>query len=79
MQCGLTGEDLETMTTTAMKSKDIMHLNSNGKVLAVGQSAESESIWKNPQLYPKLFPWLFPYSQGGIGQTKFSDEKHNNF
>ncbi|KAK0431125.1 hypothetical protein EV421DRAFT_1893411 [Armillaria borealis] len=58
--------DLETMTSTAMKSR----------VLAVGQSAHSKSIWNNPHLYPKLFPWLFPYGKGGIGDTMFSDDKH---
>ncbi|PBK59619.1 hypothetical protein ARMSODRAFT_899035 [Armillaria solidipes] len=73
---GLTGEDLETMTSTAMKSRGVLHLNSNGKVLAVGHSAQSESIWNNPQLYPKMFPWLFPYGKGGIGDTAFSDDKH---
>ncbi|KAK0437068.1 hypothetical protein EV421DRAFT_1715479, partial [Armillaria borealis] len=73
---GLTGKDLETMTSTAMKSWSVLHLNSNGKVLAIGHSAQSESIWNNPQLYPKMFLWLFPYGKGGIGDTAFSDNKH---
>ncbi|KAK0440381.1 hypothetical protein EV421DRAFT_1691191, partial [Armillaria borealis] len=52
---GLTGDKLETLTTTALKGLGVLHLNSNGKVLAVGQSDQAESIWKNPQLYPKMF------------------------
>jgi hypothetical protein len=66
---GLTGEDLNIMTTNAVKAKALMHLNSQGKFLAVAHSDEPESIWNNPQLYPQMFPWLFPYGLGGIGSV----------
>lgn len=43
------------------------HFLQGGAALAIGRSAEPESIYSNPQLYPKAFPWLFPYGLGGIG------------
>ena len=73
---GLTGEALETMTTNAIKAHALHHLNSGGKMLAVGHSDKFESIWNNPQLYPQMFPWLFPYGLGGIGTTDLSDKEH---
>ena len=73
---GLTGENLDTMTTSAIKAQALRHLNNQGKFLLVGQSEKLESIWDNPQLYPQMFPWLFPYGLGGIGTTKLSDKEH---
>ncbi|VDB90195.1 unnamed protein product [Peniophora sp. CBMAI 1063] len=43
------------------------HLLQGGHAIAVGRSAEPETIYNNPQLYPKCFPWLFPYGLGGVG------------
>ena len=74
---GLTGEDLNIMTTNAVKAKALQHLNSQGKFLAVGHSAEPESIWNNPQLYPQMFPWLFPYGLGGIGSVPGIPEREH--
>ena len=73
---GLTGENLDTMTTSAIKAQALRHLNNRGKFLLVGQSQKLESMWNNPQLYPQMFPWLFPYGLGGIGTTKLSDKEH---
>jgi len=73
---GLTGENLDTMTTSAIKAQALRHLNNQGKFLLVGQSQKIESMWNNPQLYPQMFPWLFPYGLGGIGTTKLSDKEH---
>ena len=73
---GLTGDVLDTMTTNAIKAMAIRHLNSGGKMLAVGHSDKFESMWNNPQLYPQMFPWLFPYGLGGIGSTDISDKAH---
>ena len=73
---GLTGENLDTMTTMAIKAQALRHLNNQGKFLLVGQSQKLESIWNNPQLYPQMFPWLFPYGLGGIGTTRLSDKEH---
>ena len=64
---GLTGENVNTMTPTALKAIALRHLNSGGKMLAVGHSDKLQSMWNNPQLYPQMFPWLFPYGLGGIG------------
>jgi hypothetical protein len=78
---GLTGENLETMSTNAIKARALQHLNNHGKVLAIGQSSRLESIWNNPQLYPQMFPWLFPYGLGGIGSfdTGVSDKVHKKY
>ena len=73
---GLTGEVCNTMTPNAIKALALRHLNSGGKVLAVGHSDRIESLWNNPQLYPQMFPWLFPYGAGGIGTTHLSHKEH---
>ncbi|KDR76758.1 hypothetical protein GALMADRAFT_44753, partial [Galerina marginata CBS 339.88] len=52
---GLTGESLDTMSTNKIKAMAIRHLNSGGKMLAVGHSDKFESMWNNPQLYPQMF------------------------
>ena len=73
---GLTGELCNSMTPSALKAMALRHLNSGGKVLAVGHSDKFESMWNNPQLYPQMFPWLFPYGLGGIGSANISDKEH---
>ena len=73
---GLTGENLNSMTPTALKAMALRHLNSGGKMLAVGHSDKFQSMWNNPQLYPQMFPWLFPYGLGGIGGASISDKEH---
>ena len=52
---GLTGQQLEIMTTNAVKIKALQHLNSRGKFLAISHGEQPESIWHNPQLYPQCF------------------------
>jgi hypothetical protein len=69
---GLTGENFNSMTPTALKAMALRHLNSGGKMLAVGHSDKFQSMWNNPQLYPQMFPWLFPYGLGGIGAASAS-------
>ena len=75
---GLTGENFNSMTPTALKALALRHLNSGGKMLAVGHSDKFQSMWNNPQLYPQMFPWLFPYGLGGIGgtSTRISEKEH---
>ena len=73
---GLTGEACNSMTPNALKAIALRHLNSGGKVLAVGHSDRLESMWNNTQLYPQMFPWLFPYGLGGIGSTSISHKEH---
>ena len=41
---GLTGKALDTMTTNAIKAHALCHLNSGGKLLAVGHSNKFESM-----------------------------------
>ena len=74
---GITGEEMDTLSTNALKAKALQHLNTQGKMLAVGHSESAETIWRNPQLYPQMFPWLFPYGLGGIGSVaKISEKQH---
>lgn len=67
---GLTGEQLGSMNAKGLAAAALKHLKEGNKVLAVGHAPEPESMYKNPQLYPKMFPWLFPYGLGGIGNNK---------
>jgi len=73
---GLTGEDLNAMPPDMIKATALRHLNSGGKLLAVGHAGKPESMYNNPQLYPQMFPWLFPYGHGGIGASGLSDKAH---
>lgn len=73
---GLTGENFNTMTPSVLKAVALRHLNSGGKMLAVGHSDKFESMWNNPQLYPQMFPCLFPYGLGGIGAASISHKEH---
>ena len=73
---GLTGVQLETKTIDAQKVLVLQHWTNKGKALAIGRSAQPESIYDNPGLYPQLFPWLFPYGHGGIGSARLSDKEH---
>jgi ATP-dependent exoDNAse (exonuclease V), alpha subunit - helicase superfamily I member len=67
---GLIGEEYSSMTADALKTVALKHLkDDNGKVLAIGHASEPESIYSNPQLFPKMLPWLFPYGLGGIGNN----------
>ena len=76
---GLTGENLDTMTSSKLKGIAMAYLNNGGKMLAVGHSSQLASIYNNPQYYPQMFPWLFPYGVGGIGSTSLADATHKCF
>ncbi|TFK59305.1 hypothetical protein BDN72DRAFT_905976 [Pluteus cervinus] len=76
---GLSGEAMVTKTAETLKGIALKHLNSEGKMLAIGHNEEPESIYKNPSLYPQMFPWLFPYGYGGIGgkrEVPISEKEH---
>ena len=74
---GITGEELTTLSSNAIKAQALQHLNLGHKVLAVGHRKDPEPLWNNPQLYPRMFPWLFPYGLGGIGTIHgLSDQEH---
>jgi hypothetical protein len=76
---GLTGDNLDNMTTSKLKGIPLSYLNNGGKLLAVGHSPEMESIYNNIQFYPQMFPWLFPYGLGGIGSTDLSESTHKKY
>jgi hypothetical protein len=76
---GISGEQLSTKTIAVLKGIALHHWNNRGAALSVGQGAEAQSIYNNPNLYPQIFPWLFPYGYGGIGTTKLSDKAHKKF
>ncbi|KAK7677629.1 hypothetical protein QCA50_019440 [Cerrena zonata] len=67
----------------ALRAKAVQHFKNDGHILAIGKSAEPESLYNNPQLYPQMFPWLFPYGLGGIGNKRgvkaLSDAKHKKW
>ncbi|KDR75359.1 hypothetical protein GALMADRAFT_69351, partial [Galerina marginata CBS 339.88] len=67
-----TGDCLFTM----LRAEALRHLNTNGKVLAIGHNDIPESIYNNPGLYPLMFPCLFPYGLGGIGTANIGDTLH---
>ena len=77
---GLTGKQLSDMwegNPQQIRAQAIKHFKSGGLALAIGHSAQPESLYDNPSLYPSMFPWLFPYGYGGLGNhrinTKVSD------
>ena len=70
---GLTEERFQSMTHKQMKMEAMEYSKSGGKLLGIEHCEELESIYNNPQLYPKMFPWLFPYGCGGIGTKKEND------
>ncbi|TFK57749.1 hypothetical protein BDN72DRAFT_907568 [Pluteus cervinus] len=71
---GLTGEAMLNKTSEELKSMALKHMNSGGKMLAVGHSPDPQNIYHNPRLYPQMFPWLFPYGYGGIGSLRYEGE-----
>ncbi|KAH7917725.1 hypothetical protein BV22DRAFT_1108516 [Leucogyrophana mollusca] len=77
---GITGQDYSNLPLRTLKALALQHLKDGGKVLAIGHSANPESLFNNPQLYPQMFPWLFPYGHGGIGSPdhkgKLSNARH---
>ncbi|TFK59136.1 hypothetical protein BDN72DRAFT_727186, partial [Pluteus cervinus] len=73
---GVSGNTVATESADKLKAIALKHLNSNGKMLAIGHSDSAESLYKNPQLYPQLFPWLFPYGYGGLGVKGISESVH---
>ena len=76
---GITGEQLSTKTVETLKGIALKHWNNHGAAISVGHSADTQSIFNNPKLYPQIFPWLFSYGYGGIGTTKLSDKAHKMF
>jgi hypothetical protein len=66
---GLTGTEYADKTPQALKAMALRHLTDDRKILAVGHAPEPESIYGNPQLFPKMMPWLFPYGLGGVGNN----------
>ena len=75
---GLTRQQLDIKSATALKGIALWHWNQSGKVMMIGRDSDLMSIYKNPQLYPQMFPWLFPYGLGGICLTKLSDMTHKH-
>ena len=76
---GLTGDQLTTKSTSALKGIALRHWNNHGAALGISHDASPQSIYNNPSLYPQIFPWLFPYGLGGIGSTKLSDQVHKHY
>jgi Helitron helicase-like domain at N-terminus len=73
---GITGESLTTKTVAALKGLALRHWVNNGGALSVSHTADAQSIYNNPNLYPQIFPWLFTYGLGGTGASTISDKAH---
>ncbi|KAJ3752140.1 hypothetical protein EV360DRAFT_97536 [Lentinula raphanica] len=79
---GIVGDALKNMTTQQLIGYAAQHLDNEGKFLRISHASTPQSLWNNPQLYPKMFPWLFPYGLGGLGTYKahsFSEASHLKF
>ena len=79
---GLTEDELLRMKTKDLKSAALQHLMNGKFVLGIGQASTPESLYNNPQLYPKMFPWLYPYGLGGLNnaflQNSLSDKAYKH-
>lgn len=79
---GLTGEEHDHMSTDALKSRALNHMNRGGKALGIGHDDKPQSTYDNPAAYPSMFPWLFPYGKGGFGnsgiETRISELTHKH-
>lgn len=62
---GITGDALQSMTMEQLKGQAAIHLDNGCKFMRTSHAMNPESLWNNPQLYPKMFPWLFPFQSGG--------------
>ncbi|TFK60228.1 hypothetical protein BDN72DRAFT_725019, partial [Pluteus cervinus] len=75
---GVSSDIVATESADKLKAIALKHLNSDGKMLAIGHNQLPESLFKNPQLYPQMFPWLFPYGHGGLGIRGISEQNHKS-
>ncbi|KAJ3935822.1 MAG: hypothetical protein NXY57DRAFT_1046468 [Lentinula lateritia] len=81
---GIVGDSIKNLTRDQMIGIAALHLDNEGKFLRTSHAENPESLWQNPQLYPKMFPWLFPFGLGGIGSSNltlksFSESSHIKF
>ncbi|KAJ3804984.1 hypothetical protein F5876DRAFT_70185 [Lentinula aff. lateritia] len=58
---GIVGPSIKNMTRNQMIGIAVMHLDNESKFMWTSHAENPESLWNNPQLYPKMFPWLFPF------------------
>ncbi|TFK59754.1 hypothetical protein BDN72DRAFT_737520, partial [Pluteus cervinus] len=73
---GISGETIVTESSDKIKAIALKHMNSGGKMLAIGHEKNPQTLFENQQLYPQLFPWLFPYGFGGLGIKGISEQVH---
>ncbi|TFK58954.1 hypothetical protein BDN72DRAFT_781405, partial [Pluteus cervinus] len=52
---GLSANAITTETAESLKATALKHMNSGGKILAIGRSSQPESLYNNPSLYPQMF------------------------
>ncbi|TFK59312.1 hypothetical protein BDN72DRAFT_780922, partial [Pluteus cervinus] len=52
---GLSSTAITTETAESLKATALKHMNTGGKMLAIGQSLQPESLYNNPSLYPQMF------------------------
>ncbi|KAJ4475386.1 hypothetical protein C8R41DRAFT_774521, partial [Lentinula lateritia] len=52
---GIVGPSIKNMTRDQMIGITAMHLDNEGKFMRTSHAENPESLWNNPQLYPKMF------------------------
>ncbi|KIP01673.1 hypothetical protein PHLGIDRAFT_52461, partial [Phlebiopsis gigantea 11061_1 CR5-6] len=67
-----TSKYLDNKNYKELKAAAAKHFSTGGRALAIGHDPEPESLYSNPQLYPKMYPWLFPYGLGGLGNNRMA-------
>ncbi|KAF8896911.1 hypothetical protein CPB84DRAFT_1848088 [Gymnopilus junonius] len=69
---GLTGEEYSMLSMQALKAKALRHLESEGLMLGIGRESTPQSMYNNPQLYPRCSLGSFPMAVVG------SDKSHSS-
>lgn len=64
--------DLARMTYEAKIALAVRHFEDGNGVLAYGHDVTPESMYHNPELFPRMFPWLYPYGLGGFENERMS-------
>jgi hypothetical protein len=56
---GLTRPEFESMSMDRLKARALQHLSENGSTLGISHDSKPQSMYDNPQAYPKCFLGFF--------------------
>ena len=80
---GLIDKDSPVNSWNKIASDALTNLKNGERLLVVGHTDATQSLFKNPSLYSSAFPWLFPYGLGSIDnvnkEIKLSSLLHKRF